>query len=1000
MNRIKILLGLAFILSNSMDYAQAPFTCGSSERICTGLSYSYAAGTSGNAEPGAYYGCLATQPAPAWFHMQIGTAGAISIYMYSTPLVDIDFICWGPFDDPFLPCLQGLTASKVVDCSYSTEPTEVCDIPNGQAGEYYILLITNYSQLPADITFSQTGGNGSLACLGADFRASSTTGPTPLTVQFTDESYGNPTSWSWDFQNDGTWDAFEPNPQFTYNEPGLYTVKLMVQKEDSSHVLIRQDLITVLPSCGMISFMGKDYRTLQIVNQCWMAENLDVGTMIDVSLVQQDNSILEKYCYNNDTANCGIYGGLYAWGEIMQYETSPGAQGICPDGWHIATSAEWLTLADHLGGPGIAAEKMKEAGYAHWIYPGCDGNNSSGFTGLPGGWGGDSLFGKLGEAAYFWTSTTYDDDEAIFSRLQCEDFLWHDNPILKIIGMSTRCLKDFIRADFTASPTVALAPVTVQFTDQSDYNPSSWQWDFENDGMVDSYEQNPEHTYNQPGIYSVRLVIQRDDQSDSLVRNDLVIAFEPFLDSCLVAYYPFRGNAQDESGNGHHGIVHDAVLASDRYTTPNSAYSFDGNDSYINLGSLGTPFFAHSFWVLKYTDEPHAFMTSMLSNSQLNFSYIDGGAGNGLMVSLGLGSGNTWCHSGSALTTGSWHHIVGSYNGEALQLYLDGQLAHECALNRSYTFDTSDTWTGLDPLNGLALDGLMDDIRIYDRPLMPDEIMELYHEGLVPGICLVTVNSDQHNAVIWEKEPSDRITAYNIYREGSLVNIYNLAGSVPYADSSIYIDEASNPMQKPYRYKITKVLDNGIESILGNHHRTIHLTVNQGPAGWNLIWSPYEGFLFDSYYIYRGESPQTMTLIDSLASSYNSYTDLDPPQGLLYYMIEVRNAEGCIPSKHVGYSTSRSNLQNNGTGGIGNLLRDGLLLRPNPAHDIISIHLENSSFRLPGELTVHSLTGEKVLTADIVVNDALVSIGSLAPGFYLVSLHCPQGITVSKLIVY
>lgn len=138
--------------------------CESSEPFCTGTIYNFPAGTTGTAQPGANYGCLQTQPAPAWYHMLIDNPGSITIYMYSTPLVDIDFICWGPFSDPYSPCVTGLTAATIVDCSYSPNPTEYCDIPNGQTGQYYILLITNFSQQPCNITFSQTAGNGSTDC--------------------------------------------------------------------------------------------------------------------------------------------------------------------------------------------------------------------------------------------------------------------------------------------------------------------------------------------------------------------------------------------------------------------------------------------------------------------------------------------------------------------------------------------------------------------------------------------------------------------------------------------------------------------------------------------------------------------------------------------------------------------------------------------------------------------------------------------------------------------
>jgi hypothetical protein len=163
MNRKMILLLGLFFLAILKLGAQG-LTCETSDPFCTGSIYTFPAGTTGNAQPGAYYGCLQSQPAPAWYHMLIDNPGPITIHMYSHPLVDIDFICWGPFTDPYVPCVEGLTAGTVVDCSYSPNPTEDCDIPNGQTGQYYILLITNYSRQPCNITFSQTGGTGSTDC--------------------------------------------------------------------------------------------------------------------------------------------------------------------------------------------------------------------------------------------------------------------------------------------------------------------------------------------------------------------------------------------------------------------------------------------------------------------------------------------------------------------------------------------------------------------------------------------------------------------------------------------------------------------------------------------------------------------------------------------------------------------------------------------------------------------------------------------------------------------
>src|ERR1035438_4575700 len=75
------------------------------------------------------------------------------------------------------------------------------------------------------------------------------------------------------------------------------------------------------PETPTVTYAGKTYNTVHIGSQCWLKENLDVGTRINGSNDQKNNGIIEKYCYNDDTANCTKYGGLYQWDEVMQYAT-------------------------------------------------------------------------------------------------------------------------------------------------------------------------------------------------------------------------------------------------------------------------------------------------------------------------------------------------------------------------------------------------------------------------------------------------------------------------------------------------------------------------------------------------------------------------------------------------------------------------------------------------------------------------------------------------------
>jgi len=98
---------------------------------------------------------------------------------------------------------------------------------------------------------------------------------------------------------------------------------------------------------------GQVYPTTLIGFQCWMTKNMNVGSMISPPYNQDDDGDLEKYCYDNSSANCDYYGGLYQWGEALQYSEEVNAQGICPAGWHVASHGDWCELAnfvDYYGG--------------------------------------------------------------------------------------------------------------------------------------------------------------------------------------------------------------------------------------------------------------------------------------------------------------------------------------------------------------------------------------------------------------------------------------------------------------------------------------------------------------------------------------------------------------------------------------------------------------------------------------------------------------------------
>jgi len=209
-------------------------------------------------------------------------------------------------------------------------------------------------------------------------------------------------------------------------------------------------------SCGDVladSRDSKQYDTVLIGTQCWMAQNLNVGTMIAGAINPTDNSIIEKYCYLDLEANCISDGGLYQWNEAMQYVTTIGAQGICPIDWHIPTDIEMCTLEQVID-PSIPCEsagfrgingggKMKEAGTTHWSSETCGGTcNTSGFTLLGAGYRDISgTFSSRFSSANLWSSTQSSNDA--WRRY----FTYSSVGIMKSVlgktyGVSVRCLKD------------------------------------------------------------------------------------------------------------------------------------------------------------------------------------------------------------------------------------------------------------------------------------------------------------------------------------------------------------------------------------------------------------------------------------------------------------------------------------------------------------------------------------------------------------------------------
>lgn len=228
---------------------------------------------------------------------------------------------------------------------------------------------------------------------------------------------------------------------------------------DLSNLLFQISAAYSNPCAGIptVTYSGKIYNTILIGTQCWLKENLDVGTITPGDQNQTDNSIIEKYCYNNDPNNSTIYGGLYQWAEAVQYKNgatnitfpspvfSEPVQGICPPGWHIPSLTEYQTLVKSVSANGGNALKSIGQGIGDG-----SGTNTSGFSALLGGSRqDDGSFYGLGVHTYFWSTTESNPSMVYYMGLYNNGgginiynggIYSFDNT--KIGGLYVRCLKD------------------------------------------------------------------------------------------------------------------------------------------------------------------------------------------------------------------------------------------------------------------------------------------------------------------------------------------------------------------------------------------------------------------------------------------------------------------------------------------------------------------------------------------------------------------------------
>ncbi|MDA3813393.1 MAG: PKD domain-containing protein [Candidatus Cloacimonetes bacterium] len=411
-----------------------------------------------------------------------------------------------------------------------------------------------------DLSFSPP-----LPPLNAEFSADVISDDPPLTVNFTDLTTGSiPTSWEWDFDNDGTIDSYEQNPTYVYSVEGLYTVSLTVSDGINTDTEIKVDYITV--GDPLIADFAADPLTgLSPVN----VQFTDLSTgEFDIILWEWDfdnDGSIDSYEQNPiyNYTNVGIYTISLTVYDNAAVDTE--------------TKIDYITVGDPLIAD-FEAEPLIGLAPLNVQFTDLSSGGldlillESKNTLRSSNAGNERMIKKDNSREIVYWEWDFDSDGTTDSYEQNPTYTFTEEGAYTVVlivsdGTNTAfeskyeyiTVGETLIAEFVAEPLAGLTPLNVQFTDLSsggldvipneekntlrlskagnermiEQNSSreivSWEWDFDNDGTIDSYEQNPNHTYSEEGVYTVILTVSDGTFSDIETKVNYITVGDPII---------------------------------------------------------------------------------------------------------------------------------------------------------------------------------------------------------------------------------------------------------------------------------------------------------------------------------------------------------------------------------------------------------------------------------------------------------------------------------------
>ena len=317
----------------------------------------------------------------------------------------------------------------------------------------------------------------------------------------------------------------------------------------------------------------------------------------------------------------------------------------------------------------------------------------------------------------------------------------------------------------------------------------------------------------------------------------------------LIGYWPFNGNANDESGNGHDGIINGPSLAIDENGIADQAYNFDGNDkitiphhSDFNVLSLSIMITYQDFDNPVATPNGNSLLFSKREASGwgASFEFNQGGANWDFAASNSI-NGNITYGFGAPQTYGVWRTVVYTHDADSINVYFDGVLIDNIASPGFYNSNGLDITVGMRGNGWHQFIGSIDDIAIWNRVLSEQEVQQLYSGSACTYYDTVTTQTTVYDTIITQifdtTTFNDTITYYDTTVVFDTVNIYVVDTSyisISVTDT-LFIDITVTGMNSmdntitvyPNPANDVVIIDNGNYSSMSNYSLVIVNSLSQ-----------------------------------------------------------------------------------------------------------------------------------------------------------------------------